>query len=129
MEGTNAFGGGLQSAHDALADALDGPVDLGGADAQLGDVGVIEGAGEVAQGGVTARANILDDPLDDGLGTEIRAEGLAYASPHARRERVRVQGHEPAPDKQRLTRGCGVRKASDHARASHGSRSIANSVS
>ncbi len=129
VEGADTVGGGLQRAHHRLANVLDGLVDPGGADAQFADLGVVEGTREVAQCRIAARADVLDDALDDCFGTEIFAERLADPRAHTSWQRPRVDRHQPAPNEQRRAPACSIRKTADHARASHGSRSIANSPS
>ena len=116
VEGADALGGRLQRRHDAVADPLDGLVDLLVRHAQLGELDVVESAGEVAQGGIPAGANVVDDAADDLLGAEIRAERFFDTRPHRRWQRVRVHGHPPAAHEQRLAPRRRGRKPAYHAR-------------
>ena len=87
VEGADALGGRLQRHHDAVADPLDGEVDLLLRHAQLGDLDVVERAGEVAQGDIPACPNVLYDAADDLFGAEVRAERFFDTRPHRRWQR------------------------------------------
>jgi hypothetical protein len=120
MERTDTMRCGFQSGHDALAKTLDGRVDLGLGDSQIGCFDVVEGSRKVAQGGIAAIADILDDPSYHLFGAEVVPESGADARPHDRWQRVGVDGKSTASDEQRLARRRHVCEASYHASRRHG---------